>query len=282
MLLSDLRYAARSLSRAPGFALTVILTLGLGIGANTAIFSVVRGVLLRPLPHKDGDRLVYLRHSIKGPGGENVNFSVPEINDFRESAKSLAGIAEYSGMIYTLQGKQDAVRMTVGLVTGNYFKVMGLSPIAGRLLNEGDDGLNVPPVMVLTYEYWMKRFGGDPKIIGQHVRLGGKSVEVVGVVQPAPYFPRPMDALLNMIMSEHHTSALMIQGRSHRITEMIARLAPGASVEKTMNRPGPLMVCAPRCPGGKQTRSPLLSTRRPPASRNTGAPETTYVHSSDA
>jgi len=232
MLLSDLRYAARTLLRAPGFALTVVLTLGLGIGANTAIFSVVRGVLLRPLPHKDGDRLVYLRHSIKGPGGENVAFSVPEINDFRESAKSLAAVAEYSQMIYTLQGKQDAVRMNVGLVTGNYFKVMGLSAIAGRLLNEGDDGLNVPPVMVLTTEYWMKRFGGDRSIIGKHVVLGGKSVEIVGVVQPAPYFPQPMDGLLNMIMSEHHTSALMIQGRSHRMTEMIARLAPGATVDQ--------------------------------------------------
>ena len=232
MLISDIRYAARSLSRARGFTIAVVLTLGLGIGANTAIFSVVRGVLLRPLPHKDGDRLVYLRHSMKGAGGDNVNFSVPEITDFRESAKSLAGIAEYSGMIYTLQGKQDAVRMTVGLVTGNYFKVMGLSPIAGRLLNEGDDGVNVPPVMVLTHEYWMKRFGGDRSIIGQHVRLGGKSVEVVGIVQPAPYFPRPMDALLNMVMSEHHTSALMVQGRSHRMTEMIARLAPGATVDQ--------------------------------------------------
>ena len=232
MLISDLRYAVRSLSRARGFTIAVVLTLGLGIGANTAIFSVVRGVLLRPLPHKDGDRLVYLRHSMKGAGGDNVNFSVPEITDFRESAKSLAGIAEYSGMIYTLQGKQDAVRMTVGLVTGNYFKVMGLSPIAGRLLNEGDDGVNVPPVMVLTHEYWMKRFGGDRSIIGQHVRLGGKSVEVVGIVQPAPYFPRPMDALLNMVMSEHHTSALMVQGRSHRMTEMIARLAPGATVDQ--------------------------------------------------
>ena len=232
MLISDLRYAVRSLSRARGFTIAVVLTLGLGIGANTAIFSVVRGVLLRPLPHKDGHRLVDLRHSIKGPGGENVAFSVPEITDFRESAKSLAGIAEYSGMIYTLEGKQDAVRMNVGLVTGNYFNVMGLSPVAGRLLNDGDDGLNVPPVMVLTYEYWMKRFGGDRGIIGQHVRLGGKSVQIVGVVQPAPYFPRPMDALINMVMSEHHTSAMMVQGRSHRMTEMIARLAPGATVEQ--------------------------------------------------
>ena len=97
MLLNDLRFAVRSLSRARGFTIAVVLTLGLGIGANTAIFSVVRGVLLRPLPHKDGDRLVYLRQSIKGPGGDNINFSVPEILDFRNSAKSLAGIAEYSG-----------------------------------------------------------------------------------------------------------------------------------------------------------------------------------------
>jgi predicted permease len=232
MLLADLRYAVRSLSRAPGFTLAVVLTLGLGIGATTAIFSVVRGVLLRPLPHRDGDRLVYLRHSISGPGGDNVNFSVPEINDFREGARSLAGIAEYSGMIYTLEGKPDAVRMTVGLVTGNYFNVMGLSAVAGRLLSDADDGVNVPPVMVLTHEYWQKRFGGDRGVIGQYVRLGGKAVQIVGVVQPAPYFPRPMDALLNMVMSEHHTSALMVQGRSHRMTEMIARLAPGATVEQ--------------------------------------------------
>ena len=232
MLISDLRYAARTLFRAPGFAFTVILTLGLGIGANTAIFSVVRGVLLRPLPHKEGDRLLYLRHSIKGPGGEDINFSVPEINDFRAGAKSLGGIAEFSSMIYTLQGKQDAVRMNIGLVTGNYFKVMGLSAVAGRLLNEGDDGVNVPPVMVLTYDYWMKRFGGDRGIIGQHVRFGGKSVEIVGVVQSAPYFPRPADALLNMVMSEHHTSALMVQGRTHRMTQVVARLAPGATIEQ--------------------------------------------------
>jgi predicted permease len=232
MLISDLRYAVRSLSRTPGFALTVILTLGLGIGANTAIFSVVRGVLLRPLPHRDGDRLVYLRQSVKGPGGEDINFSVPEINDFRNSAKSLAGIAEYSGMIYTLQGKQDAVRMNIALVTGNYFKVMGLGAVAGRLLNEGDDGVNVPPVMVLTYDYWQKRFGGDPSIIGKTVTLGGKAVEVVGVVQPAPTFPRPFDALTNMVMSEHHTSALMVQGRTHRMTQIVARLAPGATFEQ--------------------------------------------------
>src|SRR5215210_3116749 len=136
MILADFKYALRSLSRARGFTIAVVLTLGLGIGANTAIFSVIRGVLLKPLPHKDGDRLMYLRQSVNGPGGESINFSVPEILDFRNSAKSLGGIAEFSSMIYTLQGKQDAVRMNVGLVTGNYFKIMGLSPVIGRLLND--------------------------------------------------------------------------------------------------------------------------------------------------
>src|SRR5687768_6354862 len=167
MLISDLRYALRSLARSRGFALAVVLTLGLGIGANTAIFSVVRGVLLKPLPHRDGERLVYLRHSITGPGGENILFSVPEILDFRNDAKTLNGIAEYSNMAYTLQGERDAVRVNVGLVTGNYFQIMGLSPVVGRLLNDGDDGTNVPPVMVLTHEYWMKRFGGDRGVIGK-------------------------------------------------------------------------------------------------------------------
>ncbi|MEP6692303.1 MAG: ABC transporter permease, partial [Gemmatimonadaceae bacterium] len=230
MFISDLRYALRSLSRARGFTLAVVLTLGLGIGANTAIFSVVRGVLLRPLPHRDGDRLVYLRQSITGPGGENVLFSVPEITDFRSGAKTLGGIAEYSGLTYTLQGERDAVRMNVGLVTGNFFQVMGLSPVLGRLLDAGDDGTKAAPVMVLTHDYWMKRFGGDRAIVGKTVRVDGKAVTIVGVVQPAPYFPNKMDALLNMVISEHHTSALMVQGRTHRMTEMIARLAPGVTV----------------------------------------------------
>jgi putative ABC transport system permease protein len=231
-MLNDLRYAVRSLSRAPGFAIAVILTLGLGIGANTAIFSVVRGVLLKPLPHRDGDRLVYLRQSISGPGGDNILFSVPEILDFRNAAKTLNGIAEYSQMAYTLQGTDDAVRINVGLVTGNYFNIMGLGPILGRTLNDGDDGTGAAPVMVLTRDYWMSRFGGDSSIVGKQVRVDGRNVEIVGVVQSAPTFPNRMDAILNMVISEHHTSAMMVHGRTHRMTEMIARLAPGATVEQ--------------------------------------------------
>jgi putative ABC transport system permease protein len=229
---ADIRYALRALRHSPAFTTVVVITLALGIGANTAIFSVVRGVLLKPLPHRDGNRLLYLRHSVDGLGGANVLFSVPEVRDFRDGAKSLGGIAEYSPFTFTLQGENDAVRINVGLVTGNFFEVMGLSPVLGRLTRPSDDGPGVPPVMVLTHEYWMKRFGGDSGIVGKQVRLDGKSVMVIGVVQPAPYYPDRVDALANMVISAHHLSALMVQNRSHRMTEMVARLAPGATVDQ--------------------------------------------------
>ena len=232
MTISDIKYAVRSLSRAPGFAIAVILTLGLGIGANTAIFSVVRGVLLKPLPHEDGSRLVYLRQSVEGPGGEDIAFSVPEINDFREGAPALAGLAEYSPLTYTLQGEDDALRINVGLVTGNYFQVMGLRTVLGRPLSSADDGTSVAPVVVLMHDFWLRRYRGDSTIIGKMLRIDGRDVQVVGVQEPAPSFPQRIDALLNMVISEHHTSALMQDGRTHRMTQVVARIADGASLEQ--------------------------------------------------
>jgi predicted permease len=234
-VLNDLRYTLRSLARARGFSIAVILTLALGIGANTAIFSVVRGVMLRPLPHRDGDRLMYLRQSAQGPGRENVLFSVPEINDFRGASRTLSGIAEYSPVTFTFVTESDASRIDVGLVTGNYLSVMGLSPILGRSFGPGDDGQGAAPVAMLTHDYWMRRFGGDPTVVGKSYNIGGKPVTVIGVLQPAPYFPARIDALMNMVNSEHHLSAMMVTGRTHRMTEMIARLAPGATIEQARN-----------------------------------------------
>ena len=229
---ADIRFALRALRHSPAFTTVVVLTLALGIGANTAIFSVVRAVLLKPLPHRDGDRLVYLRQSIDGPAGANVLFSVPEVRDFQSGAPSLGGIAEYSPFFNTLQGDDGAVRIDVGLVTGNFFEVMGLSPVLGRLTLPSDDGSGAPPVMVLTHEFWIKRFGGDSGIVGKQARMGGGPVTVIGVLQPAPFFPNRVDVFLNMVTSPHHLSALMVTGRTHRMTEMVARLAPGATVQQ--------------------------------------------------
>ena len=229
---ADLRYAVRALRRTPAFTTVVILTLALGIGANTAIFSVVRGVLLRPLPHRDGDRLVYLRQSTDGPAGGNIAFSVPEIRDIRTGARSLGGVAEYSPWSVTLQEPEGARQLSAGLVSGNFFSVMGLSPVVGRLTGPSDDGGGVPPVMVLTYEFWVKHFAGDPGIVGRTVRIDGLPVTVIGVMQQAPFFPDRVDLLTNMVVSPHHVSATMVEGRTHRMTEMIARLAPGATVDQ--------------------------------------------------
>lgn len=225
-----MRYALRSLAKSPGFSALVILTLALGIGANTAVFSVLRGVLLRPLPHEEGDRLMYLRQSAEHAGQANALFSVPEIIDYREAAKTLTGFAEFSAMPFNMLGGTEPVEVQAGIVTGNYFGVMGLDAVLGRTLNAGDDGPAAAPVMMLTHEYWQRAFGADPDILGQVFRMNGRSVTVVGVAEPAPPFPAGTDVLVNMVTSPHHLDATMVHGRSHRMTEVFARLAPGATI----------------------------------------------------
>jgi predicted permease len=229
-LWQDFRHAVRALRHSRAFSAVVIITLALGIGANTAIFSVVRAVLLKPLPHREGDKLVYLRQS--SDRGSNMNFSVPEVRDFRTGAKSLAQIAEYSPSGVVLRTDHEAMRLRAGLVTGNYFEVMGLSPILGRVTRPSDDGPGVPPVIVLTHDLWRRRFGGDSNIVGQMIRADGMSAEVIGVLQPAPFFPLQMDVLMNMVISPHHIGAAMQEDRTHRMTEVVARMAPGATFDQ--------------------------------------------------
>src|SRR6185437_7270219 len=184
--------------------------------------------------NRDGDRLLYLRQSVDGPAGEDIAFSVPEIRDFRAGVAALGGIAEYSPWALMLQGDRysPATRIQAGLVTGNFFDVMGLHAILGRLTRPSDDGPGVPPVMVLTEQFWRSRFHGDPTIIGKQLHLEAGSATVIGVVQAAPYFPTQADALLNMVVSPHHLSAQMVLGRTHRMTDVVGRLAPGATVDQ--------------------------------------------------
>jgi putative ABC transport system permease protein len=231
-LAADFRYAFRALKHSPAFTIVVVLTLALGIGANTAIFTVVRGVLLKPLPHRDGDRLVFVRHSMDGPGGASINFSVPEVRDFRAGAPTLGGIAEYSSWNGRIQDESGAENIDVGLVTGNYFEVMGLSAILGRVTGPEDDGPGVPVVAVLTHDSWLQRFGGDSSVVGRSLRIDGKVATVIGVLQPAPNYPAPVAALFNMALSDHHLSSFMNEGRTHRMTEVVARLAPDATLEQ--------------------------------------------------
>src|SRR5262245_9731431 len=150
----DFRYALRSLSRAKGLTLTVIVTLALGIGANAAIFSLVRGVLLRPLANRDENRLIYIRQSAPGIGDNNSAFSVPEIQDLKGSVHSLSEFGDFSVISFTLLGLGEPREIQGGVVSGNYFEVVGLHPILGRLIGPPDDGANAAGVVVLTYRFW--------------------------------------------------------------------------------------------------------------------------------
>jgi predicted permease len=195
------------------------------------MFTVFRGVLLRPLPHEGGDEIVYLRQSAELAGLEDVKFSVPEIIDFREASTSLTGFAEFSAMPFTMLGMDRPVQVQAGIVSANYFEIMGLSPVLGRALGPGDDGAAADPVMVLGYEYWQRAFGGQPEVLGRVMRMNGRSVEIVGVLEPAPPFPGATDLFVNLVTSPHHLDATMVHGRSHRMTDVFARLSSGASLE---------------------------------------------------
>jgi putative ABC transport system permease protein len=229
--LYDLRFALRSLWRAKGLSLTVALTLALGIGANAAIFSVVRGVLLRPLVNRDEDRLVYIRQSAPGIGVENTAFSVPEIIDLRSGLKSVSALGDFSTITFTMVGLGEPRQVRAGVVSGSYFEVMGLRPVLGRLVNAGDDGPNAAGVAVLTHRFWTTSLKGDPTVIGKTVRLGTRSATIVGVLEPSVPYPSETELIANVVTSPHHMSATMVTGREHRMTEIFGRLAPGVELE---------------------------------------------------
>jgi putative ABC transport system permease protein len=229
-ILIDLRFALRSLARAKGLTFTVVLTLALGIGANAAIFSVVRGVLLRPLVNRDQDRLVYVRQSAKGIGVENANFSVPELRDLQARVKTLSAFGDFSTIEFTMIGLGEPRSVRAGVVGGSYFDVMGLRPAMGRLLNAGDDGPKAQGAVVLTYRFWTTAFRRDPAVIGKTIRLSDRPATIVGVLEPSVPYPQETEIIANVVTSPHHLDATMVQGRVHRMTELFGRLAPGVDL----------------------------------------------------
>jgi putative ABC transport system permease protein len=231
-LARDLRLAVRSLIGARAVTVTVVVTLALGIGANAAIFSVVRSVLLRPLVNRDADRLIYIRQSAPGTGTDNLTFSVPEINDFTSRARTVAAFGDFSTVDFTLIGFGHTPRLVkAGVVNGSFFEVMGLRPVLGRLLNGSDTGPSASGAVVLTHRFWTTVLQSDPSVVGQTVRLGPRPATVVGVLEPSVPYPEETQIIANMVTSPHHSLAMMNTARGHRMTELFGRLAPGATLE---------------------------------------------------
>src|ERR1700729_89711 len=231
-VLRDLRFALYSLARTPGLACAVILTLALGIGANAAIFTLVRGVLLRPLVNRDENRLIYIRQSAPGIGAENDRFSVPEVRDLQASVKSVSEFGEFSTIGFTMLGLGEPREVRAGVVDGSYFEVMGLRPVLGRLLDMRDDGPNAAGAVVLTYRFWSTALHSDPSVIGKQVRFDTRTATIVGVLEPSVPYPADTELIANVVTSPHHLSATMVTGRVHRMTDLFGRLAPGVSLDQ--------------------------------------------------
>ena len=231
-LAHDIRIAMRSLRHVKGLAITVVVTLALGIGANAAIFSVVRGVLLRPLVNRDEDRLIYIRQSGPGIGSENMTFSVPEVNDLKSRVTTIAAFGDFSTVDFAMVGLGGEPRMVkAGVVGGSFFDVMGLRPVLGRLLTARDDGAEAEGAAVLTYRFWSTALNSDPSVVGKTIRLGERSATVVGVLEPSVPYPADTEIIANVVTSPHHLGATMVTNRTHRMTELFGRLAPGASLD---------------------------------------------------
>lgn len=235
---TTLRLALRRIRRAPGYAAAFVLTLGLGIGINTAIFSVVNGVLLEPLPYADSERLVYLRQPAVTAGLDDVGFSFTEVRELRESARTIDEFVEYGDLTFAVVTPgAEPHRAVGGLVSSNYFEVLGLNPQLGRTLQAQDDGTGVEPVMVLTDGYWRRVFGGDAGVIGRTVTLyvfgQSKDVRIVGVLQPGSLYTgtRRQEFFVNYASSDHYGGSAMLDERTHRMTSLFGRLAQSTSAE---------------------------------------------------
>ncbi len=233
---NDVKFAARSLARSKGLAITVVLTLALGIGANAAIFSLVRGVLLRPLVNSDEERLIYIQQSAPGIAPGEVPFSVPEIQDLRAGVKTLSSFGEFSTVGFTMIGLGEPREVRAGVVDGAYFEVVGLHPVLGRLIGPEDGGPKAAGVVVLTYPFWSNTLKRDPSVIGKAVRLGSgfgdRSATIIGVLEPSIPYPADTEIIANIVTSPHHLSATMQNGRVHRMTELFGRLVPGATLDQ--------------------------------------------------
>jgi putative ABC transport system permease protein len=234
----DLKVAFHSLMRSKGLAAIVIPTLALGIGANAAIFTLVRGVLLKPLVNRGENRLVYIRQSAPSGGQDNTTFSVPEIKDIEGGVRSVSEFGDFSTMDFTMIGLGEPRGVHGGVVSGNYFEVMGLRPVLGRLVGPQDGGADAPGVIVLTYRFWSTAYKKDPNVIGKTVRLssiGDRSATVIGVLEPSVPYPADTEIIGNLVISPHHLSATMVTGRIHRMTELFGKLAPGATLDQARN-----------------------------------------------
>src|ERR1700733_10878366 len=229
-LVQDLRYSIRTLAKNPGFAVVAVLTLALGIGANTAIFSVVDAVLLRPLPYPESDRLFTVHQTLPQDPGQNTGVSYPNYLDWKQQNEAFESIAAVRGNVLALSGQGEPTYIQTGSGTSNYFDVLRVKPLLGRTLQSSDDALDANPVVVMSESLWRARFGADPAIVGRTVTLDQHPLTVVGIV-PAYFHPSVPDAAAQLWVPLRQDGVFsdMRGRRGGHYLSALGRLKPGVS-----------------------------------------------------
>lgn len=233
-LRQDVRFAFRTLRRSPGFTAAAVLVLGLGIGANTAMFSVIDGVLLKPLPFRDGHELMLVQHQAPAANVADAAVSINELYDYRQRLRTIRDLVEYHSMSFTLLNQGDPDRVDTGVVSANFFDMLGIAPARGRTFREGDDRLGAEKVLVLSHRYWKQKFNGREDVVGTVVQMNNAAHTIVGVLPDFPEYPRANDVYMPTSACPFRASgeANMAQSfRSFAALRVFGRLVPGMARE---------------------------------------------------
>jgi len=234
-LQQDVRFGMRALARSRGYAFVAMLILGLGIGANTAMFSVLQGVLLAPLPFENGHELVLVHQSAATSGVADAGVSIPELDDYRAGLRSIRDLVEYHSMSFVLLNQGDPDRVDSGVVSANFFQTVGIAPVLGRVFEAADEATGAPGVLILGHEYWLDKFEGDSSVVGRVLEMNNRPHTVVGVLPPFPQSPRNNDVYMPTSACPLRARALseMADGqRTFASLRVVGRLASGADLEQ--------------------------------------------------
>ena len=229
-LIQDIRFGLRTLLRSPGFTLVAVLTLAMGIGANTAIFSVVNGVLLQPLPYERGERIVNLQQPAPLIEVQNAGFSPLEIADYREQSQSLETVVEYHSMPFNLIGREEPQRVQTGVVSWNFFDMLSVRPLLGRSFAADDETHEADAVLLLSYDYWQQSFGGDPNIVGEEFEMNDRVHTVVGVLPSIPQYPNENDVYMPVTACPFRNGEGWRTTRTARGLTVFGKLGEGESL----------------------------------------------------
>ncbi len=233
-LSADLRYGTRTLRKNRGFALMAVLTLGLGIGANTATFSVINGVLLKPLPYENGERLVLIQQSATQAGQQGIGVSIKELFEYRAQLASFDELVEFHQMSFDLLRRGEPDRVATGVVSPNFFNALGIRPLLGRTFIPSDDDHGAEAVLVLGHSYWRTKFGADTNIIGQMFEMNDRPHTVVGVLPAVPHYPNEVDVYMPTSACPFRAAAernIEANRRAFSALQVFGLLKPGAAPE---------------------------------------------------